>query len=144
MTYPVKNAERMIRLTELAKQTITAILITTLIFLLGSVLYYRSLGFLPFLLGLAVGTAVSIAKVVLLEKAVTKVISMEQHKANAYVSVQYLLRMMLTAAALLVGAVVPWISLWGALAGVIAFQIAIYIVHFKTKGKAKNGNPGGD
>ena len=125
--------ERMIKLSSLAKQTIVAILLATSAFLLGSVLYHRSLGFLPFMVGLVLGSVVSIAKVMLVERAVEKALRMDQQRVGGYVGGQYLLRMLLTAVVLIIGALVSWISLWGVAAGVIAFQLGIYLVQLRNR-----------
>lgn len=119
---------------------ITAVLVTAFTFLVSSVLYYRSMAFLPFMLGLALGSAVSIAKVILVDRAVDKALSMDRSRAGTYVGAQYLLRMLLTAAALIISAVVPWMSIWGAAAGVLAFQIGIYLVQFRSRGRAGSGH----
>lgn len=124
----------LMKLTNLAKRMIITILIIALICVLGSVIYYRSLGFLPFLIGAVLGSAVSIVKVFLLERAVNKALELEQKKAGQYVSVQHWLRMLLSGVVLFLGAVVPWINLWGVVAGILAFQIATFSVKFTSKG----------
>lgn len=119
------------KLSNLAKRMIVAILIVTLVCLIGSVLYYRSLGFFPFLFGLVLGSGVSIAKVILLERAVDKALSMDKERAGTYVSIHHLFRLLLTGIALFIGAVVPQISLWGAAAGIFAYQVALYTSNFQ-------------
>ena len=125
--------ERMIKLSELAKQTIAAILVIAFTFLIGSLLYYRSLDFIPYMIGLGLGSVVSIAKVMLVERAVEKALGMDQQRVGGYVGGQYLLRMLLTAVVLIIGALVSWISLWGVAAGVIAFQLGIYLVQLRNR-----------
>lgn len=125
--------ERMIKLSELAKQTIAAILVIAFTFLIGSLLYYRSLDFIPYMIGLGLGSVVSIAKVMLVERAVEKALRMDQQRVGGYVGGQYLLRMLLTAVVLIIGALVSWISLWGVAAGVIAFQLGIYLVQLRNR-----------
>lgn len=100
------------KLSYLAKRMIITILIIAFAAVLISVLYYRSLEFLPFLLGVLLGSAVSIFKVFLLENAVDKALTMEKRHAGNYVSIQHLLRLFLTGIILYLGAVVPQISLW--------------------------------
>jgi hypothetical protein len=125
--------ERMIKLSELAKQTIAAILVIAFTFLLGSLLYYRSLDFIPYMIGLVLGSVVSVVKVMLVERAVEKALRMDQQRVGGYVGGQYLLRMLLTAVVLIIGALVSWISLWGVAAGVIAFQLGIYLVQLRNR-----------
>lgn len=119
----------------MAKRMIITILVLTLICTLASALYYRSLDFLPFLYGAILGSAVSIAKVILLERAVDKALNMEERRAGSYVGLQHMLRLLISGLALFIGAVVPQFSLWGVTAGILAFQLALYSVRFATKGK---------
>lgn len=121
------------KLSDLAKRMIFTILTIALICILGSVIYYRSLAFLPFLFGVFLGSAVSIAKVFLLERAVDKALTMEGKHAGNYVGIQHILRLLLSGVALVLGAIVPQISLWGVVAGIFAFQLAIYNVKFTSK-----------
>ncbi|HBT64733.1 MAG TPA: hypothetical protein DEB10_08760 [Ruminococcaceae bacterium] len=121
------------KLSDLAKRMVITILIIALICILGSVIYYRSLDFIPFMLGILVGSAVSIAKVFLLERAVNKALTMEKKHAGNYVGIQHILRLFLSGTALVLGALVPQINLWGVAAGILAFQLAIYNVKFTSK-----------
>lgn len=128
----------MMKISDLAKQMITTILIISLVCVLISIIYYRSFGFLPFLFGAVLGCVVSIAKVFILERAVDKALNMEQKAAGAYVSLQHLLRLFLSGIVLFIGAVVPQISIWGVAAGILSFQAAVYRIKFTSK------NTGGD
>ena len=101
--------------------------------ILASAVYYRSLDFLPFMFGVFSGTAVSIVKVFLLDNAVNKALTMEQKHAGNYLSIQYLLRFVLTGVVLYLGAIVPQLSLWGVVAGILAFQLAAYSTKFISK-----------
>lgn len=121
------------KLSNLARRMILTILIIVSVCMLGSVIYYRSLDCLPFLLGGLLGTAVSIAKVFILERAVDKALAMEQKQAGIFVLVHHILRLVLTGGVLLLGALVPWLSLWGVAAGVLSFHGAVYSVKFTSK-----------
>lgn len=112
---------------------IITIVIIALVSTLGSAIYHRSLDFLPFLIGATIGSAVSITKVILLEHAVNKALKMDQKPAGNYVTLQHVLRLFLSGAAFLIGALVPQISLWGVVAGILAFQIAVYSVRTTAK-----------
>lgn len=127
------------KLSNLAKKIVSTILIIAMACVLLSIIYYRSLKFFPFALGVFLGSAVSITKVLLLERAVDKAITMDQVKAGIYVSMQHVLRLLLSGIALLLGAVVEQISLWGVVAGILAFQLAVYYVNFH-----KEVKPGGE
>lgn len=120
-------------LSDLAKRMIFSILIITIICLLGSIIYYRSLNSLPFVIGLFLGSLVSIVKVILLEYTVNKALSLEKKRAGIFVSINQLLRLMLSGLVLVIGALVPQISLWGVVAGIFSFQIATYTIKFSKK-----------
>jgi hypothetical protein len=122
-----------IKLSDLVKRMVFTILIIALLCILGSAVYYRSLDFLPFVFGVLIGSAVSIAKAFLLERAVDKALTMEQKHAGNYVGIQHVLRLLLSGAALVLGAIVPQVSLWGVVCGLLAFQLAIYSIKFTWK-----------
>ncbi len=117
----------------IAKKMILWVVVVTFICVLASLVYYRSLAFLPFLFGAILGAGVSILKIFMLERAVTKSLTPEVSNPNAYITGQNLLRFALTAAALLAGALIDQISLWGVVAGVFSFQIAVYAANMMTK-----------
>lgn len=126
------------KLSGLAKKLIFFILIVSSICIVASVIYYRSPDFLGFMYGVLLGTAASVAKVFLLERAVNKALSMDQKSAGIYVSGQHILRLLFTASVLLVGALVQPISLWGVIAGIFSYQIALYGVKFTSKAQDKS------
>ncbi|WP_373755296.1 ATP synthase subunit I [Jeotgalibaca porci] len=115
------------KVSPLAKRMIIIIVGIAALFVVASFVYYRSLAFLPFLLGTLLGTGVSIWKVFVLERAVDRALGMDKKKAGNYVSLQQLFRLFVTGVVLFTGAVVPQVSLWGVAAGIIAFQLALYL-----------------
>lgn len=127
------------KLSNLARRMIITILVIGLVGVLGSVIYYRSLGFLPFLFGVLLGSAVSIAKVFLLERAVDKALELEGQHAKNYVSLQHILRLFLTGVVIFIGAVVDQVSLLGVALGVFAFQLATYNIKFTLKSESGKG-----
>jgi uncharacterized membrane protein len=82
------------------------------------------------MIGVILGTVVSITKVFLLERTVDKALTMEQKDAKNYTSLHHVLRLMFTGVVLVFSAIAPQINLWGAVVGVLAFQFAIYSVRF--------------
>lgn len=120
-------------LSDLARRMIFTILAIALISVIASAIYYRSAGFIPFLIGVFLGSAISIFKVFLVERAVDQALTMEKKKAGNYVSLQHLLRLFISGIALFLGAVVPQISLWGVAVGILAYQLAVYNVKFSAK-----------
>ncbi|HZK28444.1 MAG TPA: ATP synthase subunit I [Thermoclostridium sp.] len=123
------------KLSDLARRMIISILAITLICIVGSIIYHRSFAFLGFLFGSIIGIAVSIIKVFLLESSVDKALTMDKNAAVKYITFQYFLRMLLSGAALIIGAIVTHISLWGVVAGVLAFPFATYLEKFRSKSK---------
>ncbi len=119
---------------QMAKKMMNGILLLTLLSLVIAVLVYRSLAVLPFVYGLLMAVAVSLVKVLLLERAVNRALTMEKNKAGLYVSVQHLLRLALSVVPLLIAALVPAINLWGAVVGIFTYQLSLYILKF-TEGK---------
>src|SRR5699024_4955437 len=98
------------KLSDLAKRMIFTIVIIAMISIIGSVIYHRSLEFLPFMLGVILGSTASVIKIFLLEHAVDQALKMEQGKAGNYVTIQHILRLLLSGGALLLGALIPQIS----------------------------------
>lgn len=121
------------QLADLSKKVTLTICILAPVLIAASAIYYRSLDCLPFIWGVLLGAAVSVAKVFLLKGAINRVVDMEQKAASAYVQLQHLLRLFLTAAVLVLAALVPAISLWGAIAGIMTYQIGIYLIRFTAK-----------
>ena len=120
------------KISDLAKRVIIAVLVMALTAVVISVIYYRSLQFLPFFYGVLLGTAASILRILLLERAIEKAFKMEKKKVGTYISLQHLLRLGIAAAALLIGALVPWINLWGAVTGVLIYQAALYVARLRS------------
>ena len=97
----------------------------------GAAVFYRSWAFLPFAGGALLGAALGIAKVVLLDRAVKKIAAMDAARAGNYARAQSFLRFLLTALVLAVPAFanrwgLPIGVFWGAAAGVLVYQLAVY------------------
>ena len=120
----------MLKLSNTAKKMMVVVLALVGLFILASVVYYRSFAFLPFAIGALLGGGLNVLKIILLNRIVEKTVA-----GNADVTVrsfyaQYFLRLFLTIGVLLAAVWVPFISLWGAAAGVISFPIAAYSMRF--------------
>lgn len=90
---------------------------------------------LPFAVGVLLTTALNIVKTLWLERIAEKLVLMEdQSAAGNYVRVQYMLRMVLTAAILTLAAIAPdhIISMWGAVLGIFTFHAGKYSLAFTT------------
>ena len=114
------------RVSALAKRMIITICISLPVLVAASAVYYRSFSFLPFALGALLGAATNVLKIILLDRAVEKLVDMEEEKAKNYVRIQHFLRYILTGAVLVLAAVVPFISIWGAAAGILTYQVALF------------------
>lgn len=121
------------QLADLSKRMLVTIGVLSLVFMGAAALYYRSLACLPFVLGVFLGAAVSAAKVLLLARTVNRAVDMDKKPAAGYVYLQHLLRLALTGAVLLLGALSPALNLWGAAAGVMTYQLAVYSLKFTAK-----------
>jgi hypothetical protein len=98
-----------------------------LAFCLAAALYYRTFEFLPFALGVALTSGLCALKVIMLARAVQLCSIMDDaKKASNHIRMQYLLRFALTAIVLWLCAILPFISFFGAVAGVFTFKIASY------------------
>lgn len=118
------------KLKTIAKKMIIAILAISFISIMVAFIYYRSLEFLPFFFGVLLGAAVSIVKVFLLEYAVNQALAPGRTHAAMYIAFQNLIRFALTGLALLAGALIPQINLWGVVTGVLSYQLAVYLARF--------------
>jgi len=104
----------------------------------GSAVFYRSWAFLPFAGGALLGAALSIAKIIWLDRTVKKATGMEVQRAGNYVRAQGLLRFLLTGLVLALPAFairwgVPRSLFWGTAAGVLMHQIAVYSMKLSMK-----------
>ena len=123
------------RLSDIAKRMIKVICIFLLLLIAASAAYYRSIAFLPFAAGASLGVALNVLKVILLDRAVSKAVRMEKERAGNYIRIQHFLRFLLTGGVLVAAALLPFISIWGAAAGICTLQIALFFA--KRSGDAK-------
>lgn len=78
----------------------------------------------PFAGGVILAAAVGVLRIVLLERSLVRAVEMGD-RAGMYMQKQYLMRFAMLAAAFAAAALVPWLSIWGAAAGITAAQIAV-------------------
>ena len=124
-----------------AKRMFIVIGACALLFTVIAAFVYRSQEIFWFVLGVIPMSALSCAKVVMLEQAVEQAAQIEDAaSAKNYIKLRYFLRLGLTVA-VLIGAGLSGHSsmLWGAIAGVFTFQGAALSLHFFIKrDEAKN------
>ena len=94
---------------------------------------------LPYGAGLFLGCALSVLKVILLEKTLNKSADMESKHAQVYASLQVLARYTLTAAVLLGAVFFPKIiGVFGVIFGILTLQISAYITSHIINRKVKS------
>jgi len=116
------------------KMILVIIMAAFVLMAVGSAVFFfvaplPSIDALYFSFGVILTSALNIGKVFLLERAVKKTIELDDpnHGKN-YIRLQYLLRYFLTALVLVAAGLAPFISIWGALAGVFTLQISVIAV----------------
>jgi hypothetical protein len=121
------------KISDVAKRVILTIGILAAVLVAASVGYYRSSACLPFVFGVLLGAGVGIAKVFMLERTIDRVLEMDKKAAENYAHLHHMLRLLLSGGALVLAALVPGISLWGAAAGIMTYQIGVYMMKFTKK-----------
>jgi len=123
------------KISRLTKRIILFIGITALAFIIAGTIYYRSFQALPFALGVILTSSLNVLKIIMLERTANKVVNMQDPDyGKNFVRFQYLLRYFLTGIVLLVVGLLhyyttaPFISIWGAVAGIFTMQIAVIVV----------------
>jgi len=123
------------RLSDIAKRMMAVMGAMLLLLIAASAVYYRSMAFLPFALGALLGVALNALKVRMLDRAVGKAVDMDGARAGGYIRGQHFLRFLLTGLVFVLAALVPFISLWGAAAGVLTLQVALFFLKRFPDGK---------
>jgi len=123
---------------DIAKRMVLVMCASLPLLIGGSAAYYRSWAFLPFAGGALLGAALSVIKIISLDRTVKKAMDMEAQRAGNYVRAQGLLRFLLTGLALALPAFairwgVPPGLFWGTAAGVLMHQIAVYSMKLSMK-----------
>ncbi|MCL2351017.1 MAG: ATP synthase subunit I, partial [Firmicutes bacterium] len=122
----------MTMITGTAKQLIFGVIAVSA-FALAAGLYvivfiYRFNDPLAFAAGLILGAALAAARVVLLERSIARSARKDAKSAAVSARLGFLFRYVLTAAVLTAAAMIPGVSLIGALAGVLTLQPSAYLV----------------
>ncbi|MCL1805887.1 MAG: hypothetical protein FWG28_07825 [Clostridiales bacterium] len=93
-------------------------------------------GYRPFIAGLAIGCAHSLAKAVLLEKSLSHIIDMQKEGAESIGRLHFIGRYLITAAVFVVVILSRgFFGFFGTIAGVLSLQIAAYITGHLLKDK---------
>ena len=115
-----------LKLSEMATRMIYVIAICVVVILfVGALLAYLDIArFLPIALGAVFGAAISVLKVIMIDMTVKKVTGMDTVKVSNFVRGQHILRFVLTGVLFVVAAIVQFINIYSAAAGVLSFQAA--------------------
>jgi predicted outer membrane lipoprotein len=105
--------------------------IVALVMIAAGAIFFRSTEAFPFALGVFLTTALNVLKAVWLEHTVNRVAEMEEGQAGSnLVRLQYLLRFLLTGLVMVAAVYLPFIHLWGAVAGIFTFPISAHLLRF--------------
>lgn len=119
-----------IKISDTTKQMIKNMVFVSLVALI-LVCFVKT--FLPYILGLTIGTLLAIAKLILMEQSIDKSLNMSPKTAEKYIHAQYVLRYILTGLVLFFVIKSRSISTIGFLIGLCSLQISAYITGFKKK-----------
>ncbi len=118
-----------------------ALKVTVVIFLLGAIEFILLTAFMSFridvFLGTLYGCVFSSANFFYLAYSVKKSVSKSENGAKAYMSGTYTIRMLLTAAMIIIAAKVSCIYIWAAIIPLVFTRIAAMIVPFINKRRNK-------
>ena len=123
------------KLSDIAKKMILAMCVLFFILVVVGIAYYRSFSCLPFILGAFLGSALNILKIVMLDYIVDKAVNMDAILVSKYVNVQKLFRLLITGVILAVSALASFINLWGTVAGIFVWPIAVFFANYSTGGR---------
>jgi len=98
----------------------------------AGVAFYRSWDAVPFVVGVALGCALNITKVILLRQAVLSALKRDANAAVLHIRITYFLRLLLTVAVLLAAALLPdnIINVLGTAFTLLTWPIAMYSMRF--------------
>ena len=120
------------------KNMVFFICIAAMAFIVIGIIYYRSVYALYFAIGVILTSSLNVGKVFLLQRTVQKTLEKDDiNSGKNYVRLQFLLRYALTTAVLLASGLIsvyvdpPFISIWGAIAGLFTLQISVLIVRHR-------------
>lgn len=120
--------------------SIKIIIILGIISVLGFILIREPYSPVVFAKGLFFGGIFSILKIKLMENTMSKAVQKDSVKAQTYVSMHYFMRYILTGIVLVVAALEPSISIYGAALGVLSLKAAAYLQGKMEKPTPKDGS----
>ena len=121
------------------KKMILVIGVSSLFIIAAGAAYYRSLSVIPFALGVLLMSALNAATVIMLKRSFEKTLDMEGKAAGKFAQSQNLLRYLLIGLVLVLAVKVPFIGLWGVIAGIFTMPVALYSMQFFYNSGEKTG-----
>ena len=103
-----------------------AVSVLSLVTVIAGFVYHRSPAALPFAFGVILMYGTNVLRIVMLDRVAEAAALPEGQGAVGRIRLQYLARLILTAIVLVVAALTPYVSLWGAAAGVVTWSVAAY------------------
>ena len=129
------------KLSVTSRRMISVICIAAIVFIIAGVIVSLALDTIEddqaiwFALGVLLTSGLSVVKVILLERAISKTLDMDNPTAGSnYIRIQYLMRYLMTGGALALAGIVtrfvqpPFLNLYGAIAGAFTLQISVIVV----------------
>ena len=95
---------------------------------------------LPWILGVVLGFAFTVCRLIWLDSTIRTAVEKEAKDASRYMRGQYVLRYLLSIAVLVLAALVPQISLFSTMIAMFTLKIATYIQGFLEKKTPKDGS----
>lgn len=95
---------------------------------------------LPWILGVVLGFAFTVCRLIWLDSTIRQAVEKEAKDASRYMRGQYMLRYLLSIAVLVLAALVPWINLFSTMIALFTLKIATYMQGFFEKKTPKDGS----
>ena len=102
---------------------ISMIMFSLIVYIIGILIVNNKLSWT---LGITFGLVFSVLKLKLMEKTITKCLTMPEGKAQKYANIQYMIRYILTGVVLVIAALEPSINLLGVFFGLISMKVGAY------------------
>jgi len=94
----------------------------------AQIFFFEGFGALLFAVGALLGCALSALKVYLLDRTVSKSLTLEAQDAKNYIGVHVFIRFILTGVVLAIAIFIDPVALWGAALGILTLQISAFSI----------------
>lgn len=91
----------------------------------------------PYILGLILGSAISVLMFMQLANTIVKATFMTASKAQIYVGVQYAIRYAIIAIVLFISAKMPYLNVFSTAIGILMVKAILYVIQLSDKKKQK-------